>query len=202
MSWGLFRSLSGEAEPPEGVNDVLAQIAYFVDIANFAFVAFCLLATSLYALWVGWKFASAKDDAARKNAKSLLIYALIGICAISVVFVITGVFFTDLFFNSNNAFFNSITTDLRAIKGLDIVFVSIWTAVATILSCVQSLLLMLSVYIGWQFMKADDDAKRKNAKQQLVYVFIGVASAILFRTVAGLVILEYAKQVGVPHTGG
>jgi len=175
---GLFRSLIGQSD----ISDVVSEVNTYVTIINFAFIAFCLLLVSLYAIWIGWKFAKAQDDGARKNAKSQLIYALIGICSISIVMVFIGVIIPAITPSPG------LNPEAAKVVGLVNIYNAVFAIVNMILTSITTLALMFGVYVGWQFMKAEDDAKRKNAKQQLMYVLIGIAAVMLINSVCGLIL--------------
>jgi hypothetical protein len=72
-------------------------------------------------------------------------------------------------------------------------------AAANVLSAVQQIttlvltlattgMTLVGVWIGWQFMKAEDDGKRKEAKTKLIYLFVGLIALTLVNTIAGQVL--------------
>ena len=163
----------------ENLRTVLGSIRHYVALVSTIFIAFCGLLFVLYAIWIGWKFAKAQEDGARKNAKSQLLYAIIGILCISVVVTLTQfVLATPV----------TIPIDAGGIVGVAETYAAVRDIVNMILQVLVTLAVIFAVYIAWQFMKAEDDANRKKAKTQLLYTIFGAIAIVLINIIATTVL--------------
>jgi len=180
--WGLFNLLGapGNTGGDGSIGGITGQIETYSRIVTLIFLSFCGLLVTLYAIWIGWKFAKAQDDGARKNAKSQLIYALIGVMSITVVIILTQ-------FVVNGLRGTGPGIEDGGIGGVTETYNAIADIINSILNVLVTAAVVYGVYVGWQFMKADDDAKRKNAKTQLLYTIIGVVAVVLINVVISAV---------------
>ena len=185
----LFSLLSGELAGDVG--GTLGRIKQYVGVAMAVLLGICGMLVTFYAVWIGYKFATSKDDGARANAKSQLIYALVGVLSIVIVIVLF------------QAVIPAVTPDPLtnvpeelAVAGQ--VYGYIGDVATILMQILTSVAVVFAIYVGWQFMKADDDAKRKNAKSQLIYTCIGIVGMVLITAIIGPVMqaLKNRAQMG------
>ena len=185
MTTGIFNLLANPGTAGNrAITDVLDEMSAYVSILNFAFVALCLLLVSLYAITLGFKFARAQDDASRKNAKNQLIYALLGICSISVIMALLEIAIPAI-----TPGVESVPTNITRL-GDDVAasYTAVRYIVLMIFRTATTLSLMYAIFVAWSFMKAEDAAKQKNAKQQFLFAVIGIVVAMMVYTFAGAVL--------------
>lgn len=61
---------------------------------------------------------------------------------------------------------------------LDGIIKTINTVISSAVGIVTAGVVILAVFIAYKFFTAEDDGKRKNAKQQLIYAIIGIVVLI------------------------
>ncbi|MCL2229087.1 MAG: pilin [Firmicutes bacterium] len=159
--------------------NVVRDINNITNIAVTIFLATIASFVSLYAIYVGFRLASAKDDAARINAKMQLMYSLVGAVSIGAIAAVVRLAFTGV----GGAFSTAPPGADRHFPGATVLVQTIGHAINAILSILSTAAIVFAVFVGWQLMKAEDEAKRKEAKKQLLYTAIGVIAAITVATV-------------------
>jgi uncharacterized membrane protein YidH (DUF202 family) len=149
-------------------------------VATFTLAAVAALAV-VFAIWIGFKLATAEEDGKRKDAKMQLIYAIIGmIVAVSLALVV-GLLEPALQRTVQNG-------DVGGLVGSGAALSAIGEGVNAILSIVTALATVFAVYIAWQFIKAEDDGKRKQAKTQLIWTIVGIIAIVVITMIADAVI--------------
>lgn len=78
-------------------------------------------------------------------------------------------------------------TDLTT-ENLEGVINTINGVVSAALGLLTAGVVVLAIFIAFKFFTADDDSKRKNAKNQLIYCIIGVVVLIALMIIAPIVI--------------
>jgi hypothetical protein len=179
MLGGIARLL-GDAEFTE-TSSLFTQITSTVNLATIIVLAICGGGVTVYAAWIGYKFMTAKDEAARGNAKSQLIYAIVGLVTCAIVATIQGTVLPDA---KTITITSSSTEEAVALKAATDVLATISTATKLVMSIATTGMTVIGVWIGWQFMRAEDDAKRKEAKTKLIYLFVGLIALVVINTVA------------------
>ena len=187
----LFRLL-GTRGDFKGVPETTAEVVKIVNICVSVFYGLVLALMVFFAIYVAWRLMKAEDDSQRKQAKSQLFYSIVGIVGVGILIV----------------FIRVVIPTIAAIKDTSATYGSlpindILNAVNNILSCIMQIILALvgifACYVAWQFIKAEDDGKRKQAKLQLVYCFIAIVGLVLFNLVATTV-LTLAKKGGIENS--
>lgn len=74
------------------------------------------------------------------------------------------------------------------LKNLNAIIGNIKTIVSTALGVLTIGVVILAIFIAYKFFTADDDAKRKNAKNQLIYAIIGVVVLLALLIFAPMVV--------------
>jgi uncharacterized membrane protein len=154
------------------INGIITSITTFT-LAIMALIILC------YSVWIGFKFMKAEDDGKRKEAKTHLIYCVVGFLAMGVMWTITSLLKIDSY---------TITVADGGVKGLSDIYAIVAQVVSGLLNMVILCVSMFSVYIGWRFISAEDEGKRKSAKAQLIYAIIGVVSIFALRALTIVVI--------------
>ncbi|MDR0462201.1 MAG: pilin [Christensenellaceae bacterium] len=183
-------SLIGASVADLGKDDPVVRtmntIGNAVDIAVVVFMAICASLIVFYAIWVGFNFAKATDDAKRAQAKSQLIYSIIGLVGITVISTLFGTVlksYTKISAITPDGATDFNDTVVAATKVLAIVN----TISSVVLKTLTSAATIFAVWVGWQLMKAEDDAKRKQAKTQLIYTAIGIVVIVAIQAIAGAI---------------
>ncbi len=73
-------------------------------------------------------------------------------------------------------------------SNLDAVISNIKTIVSAALGILTAGVVILAIFIAYKFFTADDDTKRKNAKNQLIYAIIGIVVLIALMIFAPMVV--------------
>jgi len=154
-------------------NAVMTEIKKYVGIACTVFMVICGLLLVLYAVYIGFRMAKAEDDGKRKEAKNHLIYAIIGFIAIAIIVVM----FRAVLPSISNTYSSGI-------GAVDTTLALVVDVIALVMELVGTAAICFAVYIGWQFIKAEDEGKRKNAKMQLIYTFIAIIAVTILATLA------------------
>ena len=179
---GILGGLLGDAET--SFLSTLTQIEEIVTTIKLVFFALVGTLLVFFAIWVGYKMAKAEDDGKRKEAKTQLIYAIIGLVGIIALSAMFGIILPQI-----SGALSSESYGTSAISGsVTEIMLYIDLIIATIMSVIQTLASIFAVWIGWQFMKAEDDGKRKQAKQQLLYTVIGLVGVALIQIIASSVL--------------
>ncbi|MCL2229088.1 MAG: hypothetical protein FWC00_04650 [Firmicutes bacterium] len=187
--------LSAGGQDVMDVTTAAERIAGQVNTAVIIILAVIASVVALFAIYVGWKFATAKDDGARQNAKMQLIYSLIGAVSIGAIAGILGL--VDMTTGVAH------TVDETYFHGADDMLSTIGSAVAAVMQIIMSAAIIFAIYVGWQLMKAEDDGKRKEAKKQLIFTIIGVLAALAVATIVPNVLQQMVnQQAGVTPGGG
>ncbi|MDR0462200.1 MAG: pilin [Christensenellaceae bacterium] len=169
--------------------EVLKTVGGAVDIATAVFLAICASMIVFFAIWVGFNFAKATDDAKRAQAKSQLIYSIVGLVGITVMITlfttVLGGYKAPKQINRPDG----VTADMDStLTTANSVLTIINTVVGCVLKILSSAATIFAVYVGWQLMKAEDDAKRKQAKTQLIYTAVGIVAVVAIQSIATAVI--------------
>ena len=197
--WGLLGSLMGDGDPPppppddeavlksgELLKKVADQINTYASWVSVVILSLCGLLVTLFAIYVGIKFGTAEDDGKRKEAKSQLIYSIIGIVSIAIVYGILHVAIPLLKIVSD-----PVSPDRpkgEVVIGLGNTYHAIFLLVNAVVDIFASFAVLFALYIGWKLMSAEGDQKRKDAKMQLIYTIIGILIIVFLNTVAQAII--------------
>jgi len=141
----------------------------------------CGLLATLFAVYVGYRMATAEDEAKRKQAKDQLVYSVIGM----LVAVVMAVLLFAVVPNVVEGW-EEMGPEARA-KNPNFPLAEFYCLVAItqiILNIIQSCACVFAVYLGWQLMKAEDEGKRKDAKLQLIWAIAGIFIVIFLNTIA------------------
>jgi len=167
----------------EAVFRVIRHVDIWVRWFTGIFLAFCGLLVVIYSIYIGIKFFMAKDDGARANAKSQLIYALIGAMSVTMVIMVTRWAIpregTVLGPAGGVNSIQSFPWQSGVAHPVRTTYAALLTVTNSILDIVFSGTVIFGIYIGWQFMRAEDEGKRKNAKNQLFYTVLGCVAVVL-----------------------
>ena len=135
-----------------------------------------MLFMTVYAIYIAFKLAKAEDDGKRKEAKSHLMWAIIGLAsALILVVVIKMIFATPP---------TAETTGEEAIDSVISIVVSIITCIFNLGGIAAA---CFAGYIAYKLMTANDDGKRKQAKQQLIWTIIAVLGVFALNGIIGMV---------------
>ena len=176
----------------EGVQKTTQEVARIVNIAVSVFYGVVLAILVFFAIYLGWRLAKAEDDSQRKQAKAQLFYSIVGIVGVGLLIVFIRVVIPQV---------TKGISDVRKIEDYnELKLGEIVGAVDDIIGVILQILLALvgvfACYVAWQFIKAEDDGKRKQAKQQLIYCFIAIVGVALLNLVATIVLrLVQSDQV-------
>lgn len=164
---------------------VIYKVVDYVGIATSIFLALCAAVVIFFAIYVGFRLAKAEDDGKRKDAKDQLIYAIIGVIGIAVIAaLLKGVI--PMVGKAVSSEKSSISGEVG--DGVSKALEAIRALVPAILDVVAAAGVIFSVWVGWKLMSAEDDGKRKQAKTQLIYVFVGVIAICVISLVATLIL--------------
>jgi len=184
MNGGLIGGLLGVS----AVDGVAGDIKNITGVFTTFVLAIAGLLVMIYAVYIGFKFMKAEDDGKRKEAKNHLIYAVIGLVAISAVILLLKVVMPYL---------GSVGNDFEngdvIIEGLAETYLIVKSVVDMIFDMIATVAVVFAVYVGWQFVKADDDGKRKQAKNQLIYTIIGIIAIVAINAIATIVFASLAN---------
>ena len=87
------------------------------------------------------------------------------------------------------------TMDAGADTTLTNVINTINTVISAALGILTAGVIILAIAIAFKFFTADDDTKRKNAKQQLIYAIIGVVVLIALMVLAPIITSAVKKAM-------
>ena len=179
----LFGLLGAETPPKtdQQLASTLKLVETWVGNAVTIFLSLCAALILFYAIYIGWQLAKAEDDGKRKNAKAQLIYAIIGMISIALIVVIVKVAIPA-------AGVNLEAKGSGMDKTLVTTYAVINVVINSVLTIITSLVVVFAIWIGWKFMTAEDDGKRKNAKMQLIYTIIGVVAILLIQVLASVIL--------------
>ena len=167
-------------------NAGITAVSRAIGIFTIVILVACGLILTVFAVYLGYKMATAEDDKKRGDAKTHLIYAIVGLVSIIVLAVMLRVVIPALGANAARATSNDrLTGDYAQIVN---VLGAIGEMVGVVLNVLSNAAILFAMYLGWKLMSAEDDAKRKNAKQQLVYTLVAVAGVILLNVIISAVI--------------
>jgi len=184
----LSKLLGAPPATPPDIASITHLINNYVMYVSYAIMSVCGLGITLFAIYVGFKFFKAEDDKARTDAKQQLIYSIIGLVAVAVVYTMILAIIPQFTVNPKaGSLPNGVDVNIPSSVN-DKVYAAVAQVVNAILSLIMNVAVVFCVYIGWKFMSAEDDKKRKDAKMQLIYVFIGVVAVIFINVVAQAVI--------------
>ena len=69
------------------------------------------------------------------------------------------------------------------------------TVISAFLGLLTAGVTILAIFIAYKFFTADDDTKRKNAKQQLIYAIIGIIALVALLVLTPNVVTWIANSV-------
>ena len=79
-------------------------------------------------------------------------------------------------------FFNKLRPLADLVAGdkgnLDTIIKTVNTVISAFLGLLTAGVTILAIFIAYKFFTADDDTKRKNAKNQLIYAIIGIVALV------------------------
>ena len=165
----------------DNITDVTSKIDEYVGYIAYVFLGACVMLVVLFAVWVGFRLAKAEDEKTRQDAKSQLIYSIVGILGIAVITTLIAWVIPAL---SSNVYLDN-RDDL--IPGAAQSLQAIGQVVNAILKIISTAAVMFAVYVGWNLMKADDDKKRQQAKMQLIYTIVAAIGIVLINAIAQMV---------------
>ena len=168
---------------------VAKQVEYYTNIVCVVILSICGALAILFAVYVGFKMASAEDEGKRTEAKAMVIYSIIGAIAIAVLGVMLQVVIPKLKVGIpaevTQANIDGVDPIVNATQ---IAVVNLVNSIVTIISNVS---VVFAVWVGWKLMKAEDPKSRQNAKMQLLFTIIGVVVVVLLNTIAQTIIGAY-----------
>jgi heme/copper-type cytochrome/quinol oxidase subunit 2 len=185
---GKAEGTGGETEAAEGAAGTVQQIAQYVNYFCVFILVACGILVTFFAVYVGYKLASAEEEGKRKEAKNQLIYSIIGVVGIMIVAALLQNIITDL------SVYYKITTELesdvndKVMEIGDKILDDVYHIVKAVLDVLATAGIVFAVYIGWNLMKAEDEGKRKQAKLQLTYTLAAVVAIVLLNVVSGKVV--------------
>ena len=161
-----------------------AEVDKVVGIVVSVFYAVVAAVLIFFAIYLAYRMAKAEDDGQRKQAKAQLFYSIVGIvgCGILIVFLLAVIPAVA------NATAPTVAEGEYSGVGINTILGTVNSIIGTILKIICALIGVFACYVAWQFIKAEDDGKRKQAKQQLIYCFIGIVGAVLLAFVATTVL--------------
>jgi hypothetical protein len=182
---GIFSLLGAETNPNESDNqgaiyDAFLEAHNIAKLIGTISVALCLTCVTAYALYIGAKFATAKDEGARKELKMQFIYTLVALVGYGAFFAIFEAGMNGLKVTFNFKATAGNTVDLR----IQADFAKITLIVVALLNIAKTLLMPYTLWLCWKLASAKDESARKNAKMQVFYAVIG---AILVATIPPVV---------------
>jgi uncharacterized membrane protein YidH (DUF202 family) len=185
---------AGGGTTPNGgkeLTDTFTQISQYITyFCTFVLVACGILAT-FYAVYVGFKLASAEEEGKRKEAKNQLIYSIIGVVGILIFATLILELIPLLVSGKFVGTYGAVDTIIESI--LDKMLFVVHKTLQIIGTCG----VVFAVYIGWNLMKAEDESKRKQAKMQMIYTVVALVAVVLINTISQAVIAEMLKPGGM-----
>jgi Na+/proline symporter len=168
-----------EKGPYAAITGVCSKAAEYINTISLAIVAMFALALLVYAVQIGIKMGMASDDAKRNNARAQLIYALMGLIVISIVAAVAALAIPNSF-NPDKNILNAINEieDSNTKDEYKVVYSTLLAVVKTVLAAASSCVKVFAIYVGWQFIKAEDEKRRTDAKWHLVYSLVGICVII------------------------
>ena len=156
--------------------EVMEHIQRITDIAVSIFYGFIMACLVFICIYVGFQMAKAEDEGKRKNAKAQMFYAIVGIIGVGMMLVLLRFVLPNV--GKEISFGKELGDPMKhfskAIKDLLDVILKIVLALVGVFGC----------YVAWQFIKAENEEKRKQAKTQLLYCFIAIVGITLLNLVA------------------
>ena len=174
----LFNLLGAEGDPklPQ-LTSTLTSIKSVINVVFMATLILVALAAMIYAIYIGFRLAKAEDDGKRKEAKSHLIWAIIGaLGAIAIFVLITTVFGENSFKKYEQAVVGGDTTVNATVNYL---LADIFTVVSTLMQLLVVAAIFFAIYVASKLIMATDDNKRKQAKAQLLWTCIAIIAVVV-----------------------
>jgi heme/copper-type cytochrome/quinol oxidase subunit 2 len=190
-SGGTFTGGSGSGAGSNTAS-VISKVGDYVGYFTIFILVACGLLVTFFAVYVGFKLASAEEDGKRKEAKNQLIYSIIGIISIVMIAVILRAVVPKLGVGT----WTGLEGGAEGVSTMQTVLTNIQGIITPVLELVADAGIVFAVYIGWNLMKAEDDGKRKQAKMQLIYTIIGVVSIVLLNVIVSGVVGALVNMVG------
>ena len=158
------------------VQEVVNQIAHFVNIAVIVFITTCCILGVLLAIWIGSRLVVAQDDQKRSQAKYHIMWTVIGI-VFTVIVDLIFVFGLGAMRDASEGF-NAPDEGLNIAISLSLIVMDMIIGAAVV----------AAIFIGWQMVTAEDEAKRRQAKMRLFWAFLATVGIVLLTAFAHLAI--------------
>lgn len=173
---GIFNLLLAETNN-KGYDAVISILTTFqgqIKTIKYTVLAVMGALCGVFAIYLGFKLATATDDAKRMEAKAHVVYAIIGVIIIGALAGAT--YATDMFTDRVGADGKTI---IDAFKGAGNVEMEILARLVNVLiNMAESACTLLGIWLGFRVAYADNEQKRRDAKIQLFWAFLGVIVAI------------------------
>jgi len=176
----------------ERINAVLGEVQEITTVGVGILMSIAAGLSLLFAIYIGFRLATAKDDGTRFQAKAQLIYSLMAAVSVGAL---AAIYSLVLGANQWEAFLYNITGresgggaspdpfPRGSPRELNEVFRFMREAALIVLNIFQVVSVLFALWVGWQLAKAEDEGSRKNAKLQLMYSIIGVVVVLLVVTI-------------------
>jgi len=180
----LFNLLGGGRDPFEAFIDEASGVLSALMIGMLAIIA---AAAVVFAIWVGFRLAKAEDEGKRKEAKQQLLWSIIAVVATVALFLLLQLVFNGEMFPTVD-YSEKLGDDsiVGEAAGKVIQFVNL--AIGALLSLGAIAGMCFAVYVGVRLAMAQDEGKRKEAKQQLLWTLIAVVGAIALAMIISTVV--------------
>jgi cytochrome bd-type quinol oxidase subunit 2 len=138
------------ADETKAIQPVMQMIEIYAKWACLVVLGFCSMTVGLYAIYIGWRMAKAEDDAQRKDAKSRVIYAVVGLVGVVVVAGIISGVMTGKPIPISNA----VDGVDDAVKGpANAIVDNVKYIVGSVLTVLQTLATCFAVWVGWKLCR-------------------------------------------------
>ena len=177
-----FLSMLGNAaSQAANLEMILKNVNTYVNTSILVVLAIAAAVVIFYAIYIAWRMMKAEDEGQRKDAKGHLVYAICGVVAIAVI----GALLT-LALGAMTP--KIVDPSGGKIPGVNDAIIIANTAMDSVLKIISTAAVVFAVYVGWKFISAETDDKRKNAKMQLLYTVIGIVGVVVFAVLASTVL--------------
>jgi len=185
----------GGTPAPTGFEAFVTAVEGPLNALLLAMLAILGAAALIFAIWVGIRLAKAEDEGKRKEAKQQLLWSIIAVVAAVALAVLFGTIFgKDGIFTPGGKLSTNTGDSVR--DAGNIVVNSINGAVGALLKIGAIAGIMFAVYLGIRLAMAQDEGKRKEAKQQLLWTIIAIVSALALQMIISGVMTILIKEAG------
>jgi len=144
-------------------------------------LAIMAAAAIVFAIWVGFRLAKAEDEGKRKEAKQQLLWSIIAVVATVALFMIIQFALKgDLYQTPKIG-----TGDTPVGQAAEKVVVAVSAAINALLTLATVAAMCFAIYVGVRLAMAQDEGKRKEAKQQMLWTIIAIVAAIALTMIIG-----------------